>query len=179
MHCCIPWKSIKGLPQCAVTRLIIFCKGCSNVMKHLGWRTGVITDLEYPPSSSALYFYYTQEPPAGLFAANCRGFLDPHNPSPFACSKSWCTRPTRPHVLPAVVRLPLPSLLLVLLHQQRRVEAVSLRNNSSVGGSVGEEQRGECFEECCKEEERCEEEECYEVEKKCDLLGVQVSPHSQ
>ena len=28
-------------------------------------------------------------------------------------------------------------------------------------------------------EERCEEEECYEVEKKCDLLGVQVSPHSQ
>ena len=41
-----------------------------------------------------------------------------------------------------------------------------------------EEQRGECFEECCKEEERCEE-ECYEVEKKCDLLGVQVSPHSQ
>ena len=43
---------------------------------------------------------------------------------------------------------------------------------------MGEEQRGECFEECCKEEERCEE-ECYEVEKKCDLLGVQVSPHSQ
>ena len=37
---------------------------------------------------------------------------------------------------------------------------------------MGEEQRGECFEECCKEEERCEEEECYEVEKKCDLLGV-------
>ena len=44
---------------------------------------------------------------------------------------------------------------------------------------VGEEQGGECCEECCKEEERCEEEECYEVEKKCDLLGVQVSPHSQ
>ena len=50
---------------------------------------------------------------------------------------------------------------------------------------MGEEQKGECFEECCKEEERCEkeerceEEECYEVEKKCDLLGVQVSPHSQ
>ena len=42
---------------------------------------------------------------------------------------------------------------------------------------MGEEQRGECFEECCKEEER--REECYEVEKKCDLLGVQVSPHSQ
>ena len=83
--------------------------------------------------SIALYFYYTQEPPAGLFAANCRGFLDPHNPSPFACSKSWRTRPTRPHVLPAVVRLPLPSLLLVLLHQQRRVEAVSLRNNQTQG----------------------------------------------
>ena len=47
------------------------------------------------------------------------------------------------------------------------------------GSSAGEEQRGECFEECCKEEERCEEEECYEVKKKCDLLGVQVSPHSQ
>ena len=43
---------------------------------------------------------------------------------------------------------------------------------------MGEEQRGECFEECCKEEERCEE-ECYKVKKKCDLLGVQVSPHSQ
>ena len=43
---------------------------------------------------------------------------------------------------------------------------------------MGEEQRGECCKECCKEEERCEE-ECYEVEKKCDLLGVQVSPHSQ
>ena len=85
------------------------------------------------PISIALYFYYTQEPPAGLFAANCRGFLDPHNPSPFACSKSWRTRPTRPHVLPAVVRLPLPSLLLVLLHQQRRVEAVSLRNNRTQG----------------------------------------------
>ena len=83
--------------------------------------------------TNALYFYYTQEPPAGLFAANCRGFLDPHNPSPFACSKSWRTRPTRPHVLPAVVRLPLPSLLLVLLHQQRRVEAVSLRNNQTQG----------------------------------------------
>ena len=83
--------------------------------------------------TNALYFYYTQEPPAGLFAANCRGFLDPHNPSPFACSKSWRTRPTRPHVLPAVVRLPLPSLLLVLLHQQRRVEAVSLQNNQTQG----------------------------------------------
>ena len=53
--------------------------------------------------------------------------------SPFACSKSWRTRPARPHVLPAVVRLPLPSLLLVLLHQQRRVEAVSLRNNQTQG----------------------------------------------
>ena len=42
---------------------------------------------------------------------------------------------------------------------------------------MGEEQGG-CCEECCKEE-RCEEEECYEVKKKCDLLGVQVSPHSQ
>ena len=37
--------------------------------------------------------------------------------SPFACSKSWRTRPARPHVLPAVVRLPLPSLLLVNHHQ--------------------------------------------------------------
>ena len=53
--------------------------------------------------------------------------------SPFACSKSWRTRPARPHVLPAVVRLPLPSLLLVLLHQQRKVEAVSLRNNRTQG----------------------------------------------
>ena len=40
-------------------------------------------------------------------------------------------------------------------------------------GGVGEEQGGECCEECCKEEEHCEEEEFYEVEKKCDLLGVQ------
>ena len=47
------------------------------------------------------------------------------------------------------------------------------------GGAVWGRSRGECCEECSKEEERCEEEEFYEVEKKCDLLGVQVSPPSQ